>query len=289
MKELTLKTADYVVLLRLHRPVGIYLLMWPTLWALWIAAGGPPPLNLLIIFLLGTIAMRSAGCVINDYFDQEMDGQVTRTKERPIANGSIKPQAALIVFFILILLSSGLVLLTNKLTITLATIGLCLAATYPLTKRFSYLPQFHLGFAFGWSIPMAFSAVLGTIPTMAWSLFLAAVIWTVSYDTFYAMADKKEDLRAGIKSLPILFGDDDAIVIVILQVIFMIFLLVIGRKLNFLPPYYLSLCLVSLTFAYQHRLIKAKEPAKCMKAFENNNFVGGIIFCGIAMSYHMAL
>ena len=284
------KTArNYALLLRLHRPIGIYLLMWPTLWALWIAAKGPPPLGVLTIFVLGTITMRSAGCVINDYLDRHIDGKVARTRNRPIVNGDIKPKEALVTFGALILFGASLVLLTNRLTILLAVIGFFLATTYPLTKRFCYLPQFHLGFAFSWSIPMAFSAILGTVPNIAWSLFLTTVIWTVAYDTFYAMADKKEDIQGGIKSLSVLFGEDDIVATAILQIIFVIFLIIIGQKLELMYPYYVGLGLVSVSFIYQRRLITSKDGFKCMKAFENNNFVGGIIFCGIAMSYHISL
>ena len=289
MDAVAKKARNYAFLLRLHRPIGIYLLLWPTLWALWIAAEGPPSLGILTIFVLGTIMMRSAGCVINDYLDRRVDGKVTRTKERPIVTGVITPKEALVTFVVLVLFSTSLVLLTNKLTVLLAVIGLFLATTYPLTKRFSYLPQFHLGFAFSWSIPMAFSAVLETVPKIAWSLFLTAVIWTVAYDTFYAMADKKDDIQAGIKSLSILFGEEDVIATAILQTIFVIFLVIIGQNLELMYPFYVGLGLVSVSFMYQHWLITSREDFKCLKAFENNNFVGGIIFCGIAMSYHMAL
>ena len=283
------KIKTYVVLLRLNRPIGIYLLLWPTLWALWVAAKAPPELKILVIFILGTIFMRSAGCLINDYLDRNLDPLVSRTKDRPIATGLVTRREGLIIFCVLITFSALLVLTLNQTTIMLSSIGLLLATTYPLAKRLWYLPQFHLGLAFSWGIPMAFSAVSGEVPNLAWSLYLATIIWTMSYDTFYAMVDRHDDLDAGIKSLALLFGREQAKIITILQLMFLIFLIIIGRKEGFLFPYYLALGLTSLCFIYQHRLITSQEPAKCMKAFENNNLVGAIIFVGITMSYHMSL
>ena len=233
--------------------------------------------------------MRSAGCLINDYWDRNLDSLVSRTRDRPIATGSVTPKEGLIIFGILIMFSALLVLTLNKTTIILSGIGLLLATTYPLAKRLWYLPQFHLGLAFSWGIPMAFSAVSGEVPIVAWSLFLTTIIWTMSYDTFYAMVDQHDDLDAGIKSLALLFGREQAKIVTILQIVFLIFLIIIGKKEGFFFPYYLALGLTSLCFIYQHQLITSQEPAKCMKAFENNNLVGAIIFVGITMSYHMSL
>ena len=283
------KFKAYVFLLRLNRPIGIYLLLWPTLWALWIAGKGPPELKILTIFILGTILMRSAGCLINDYLDRNLDQFVSRTKGRPMATGLVTRKEGLVIFGILITFSALLVLTLNKTTILLSSVGLLLATTYPLAKRLWYLPQFHLGLAFSWGIPMAFSAVTGEVPIVAWSLYLTTIIWTMSYDTFYAMVDQQDDPDAGIKSLALLFGREQSKIITILQIIFLIFLIIIGKKEGFLFPYYLALGLSSLCFIYQHRLITFREPAKYMKAFENNNFVGAIIFVGITMSYHMSL
>ena len=283
------KIKTYVILLRLNRPIGIYLLLWPTLWALWVAGKGPPELKILIIFILGTIFMRSAGCLINDYLDRNLDPLVSRTKDRPMATGLVTRREGLVIFCVLITFSALLVLMLNKNTILLSSIGLLLATTYPLAKRLWYLPQFHLGLAFSWGIPMAFSAVSGEVPNVAWSLYLTTIIWTMSYDTFYAMVDQHDDLDAGIKSLALLFGHEQSKITTLLQIIFLIFLIIIGKKEGFLFPYYVALGLTSLCFLYQHRLITSREPAKCMKAFENNNFVGAIIFVGITMSYHMSL
>ncbi len=283
------KIKTYVILLRLNRPIGIYLLLWPTLWALWVAGKGPPELKILIIFILGTIFMRSAGCLINDYLDRNLDPLVSRTKDRPMATGLVTRREGLVIFCVLITFSALLVLMLNKNTILLSSIGLLLATTYPLAKRLWYLPQFHLGLAFSWGIPMAFSAVSGEVPNVAWSLYLTTIIWTMSYDTFYAMVDQHDDLDAGIKSLALLFGHEQSKITTLLQIIFLIFLIIIGKKEGFLFPYYVALGLTSLCFIYQHRLITSREPAKCMKAFENNNFVGAIIFVGITMSYHMSL
>mgnify|MGYP001380465900 CR=1 FL=1 len=228
------KIKNYVSLLRLNRPIGIYLLLWPTLWALWIAGEGPPDLKVLIIFILGTFLMRSAGCIINDYFDRDLDPLVSRTNSRPLAAGLVTPKEALILFVILVIFSAVLVFMLNKLTIILSCVGLLLAATYPLAKRFWHLPQFHLGLAFSWSIPMAFSAISAEVPVVAWSLFLTTVIWTMSYDTFYAMVDKQDDLDAAIKSLAILFGNEESRIVAILQSVFITFLIIIGLKVGFL-------------------------------------------------------
>jgi len=276
---------QYYLLTRLNKPIGIFLLLWPTLWALWIAGEGKPDLLVFFVFVTGVVLMRSAGCVINDYADRKIDPLVARTKLRPIASGLVTPREALTLFVVLCLTAFALVLLMNKLTIYLSVGGVLLAAIYPFMKRYTHLPQVVLGMAFGWAIPMAFAAQTNSIPKVAWLLFVVNVVWSVAYDTMYAMADKADDLKAGVKSTAILFDDMDKVMVAILQVIVLVGLYLIGRQLQLGLVFNLSI-LVAAGFAfYQQTLIKNRLPTKCLQAFLNNNWFGLVIFVGIALHY----
>lgn len=279
---------QYALLIRLNRPIGIYLLLWPTLWALWIASEGQPDLNVLIVFTLGVVLMRSAGCAINDYADRNIDPLVTRTRDRPIACGQIKPEEALAVFAVLSLLAFFLVMLMNTLTIGLAVVGVVLAGSYPFMKRFHYLPQVHLGIAFGWAVPMAFAAQTDQFPPpVAWLLFIATILWATAYDTMYAMADREDDIFIGVKSTAILFGESDRLIVGIIQILLFSSLILVGHHANLGVYYYLGLGIAASLAIYQHRLIAHREPAKCFRAFLNNNYFGMAIFVGIALHYVM--
>lgn len=275
----------YLRLMRLDRPIGILLLMWPTLSALWIAAEGLPDLTVLMVFVLGVIIMRSAGCAINDFADREVDGDVWRTEGRPLATGELQARDAIMVFALLALAAFGLVLLLNTMTIMLSLVAVFLAATYPFMKRYTYLPQIYLGMAFGWAIPMAFTAQTGTLPVIAWLLFMANIIWTTVYDTFYAMADREDDLKIGVKSTAILFGDDDRVIQGILQVAYLLVMVLIGQQLELSAVYYLGLVIVAALFIYQQFLSRQREPKACLKAFLNNNWVGLVIFASLVLHY----
>ncbi len=274
----------YFRLMRLDKPIGIYLLLWPALWALFLAADGWPRLDLIIIFVLGVTIMRSAGCVINDYADREIDKLIERTQHRPITSGEITSKAALILFFILMLIAFGLVLMTNSLTIQLAFIAAGLAILYPFTKRWTHLPQFILGLAFAMSVPMAFAATNGSVPNSAWWVFAATVIWTVIYDTMYAMADREEDLKVGVKSTAVLFAKFDKLAIGLLQICLFLLLLKISEIFNLNVFYGISLILTAFLMIYHQYLIKNREKTACFQAFLHNNFIGMIIFIGIALS-----
>lgn len=279
---------QYFLLTRLQRPIGIFLLLWPTLWALWVAAEGFPRPGVFVVFVLGVILMRSAGCVINDYADRNFDPHVARTRERPIASGRVSPREALLLFVVLCVLAFLLVLTMNRLTLYLSFVGAGLAALYPFMKRYTYLPQVVLGMAFGWAIPMAFAAQTGEVPKVAWLLFVINVVWAVSYDTMYAMADREDDLKVGVKSTAILFGDADRLIIGLLQGLVFLGLLLLGRQLALGLPYYLGL-LAALGFAvYQQYLIRGRDPAGCFQAFLNNNWLGGAVFAGLLAAYAWA-
>lgn len=280
-----LRLQPYLRLTRLDRPIGILLLMWPTLSALWIAAEGLPDLRVLTVFILGVIIMRSAGCAINDFADREVDGDVWRTEGRPLATGELQARDALMVFVLLALTAFGLVLLLNTMTIVLSLVAVFLAATYPFMKRYTYLPQIYLGMAFGWAIPMAFTAQTGSLPIIAWLLFMANIIWTTVYDTFYAMADREDDLKIGVKSTAILFGDDDLVIQGILQVAYLIVMVLIGQQLQLSTVYYLGLAIVAGLFVYQQFLSHHREPKVCLRAFLNNNWVGLVIFASLVLHY----
>lgn len=276
---------QYFLLTRLNRPIGIFLLLWPTLWALWVAAEGFPNWHVLSVFVLGVILMRSAGCVINDYADRELDPLVSRTRDRPIAAGRVKPREALLLFTVVCLLAFGLVLTLNRLTIQLSFIGILLAAVYPFMKRYTHLPQVVLGMAFGWAIPMAFAAQTGTLPKVAWLMYVVNVVWSVVYDTMYAMADREDDLKAGVKSTAILFGEADRTIIGILQGLMLLGLVLLGQQIQAGSAYYLGLGMASALGLFQQYLIRQREPARCFKAFLNNNWLGAAIFAGIVIHY----
>ena len=274
----------YFRLMRLNKPIGIYLLLWPTYWALFLSAGGWPDIDLLIIFTFGVIITRSAGCVINDYADREIDKHITRTRDRPITTGEISPKAALLLFFALGLVAFALVLLTNTLTIKISFIALALAVLYPFTKRWTNLPQLILGLAFAMSVPMAFSAQTGTVPASAGWIFVASVLWTLIYDTFYAMADRDEDLKIGVKSTAILFAKYDQIFITLLQVLLMIVFIKIGNLFDLGAFFDISLIIILLFMIYHQFLIKKRQKMDYFKAFINNHFIGMTVFFGIFLS-----
>lgn len=278
------KARDYLVLTRMDRPIGALLLLWPTWWALWLAAGDFPPAKALVIFTLGVFAMRAAGCAINDYADRKLDPQVERTAGRPIAAGRVTPREALIVFGVLLALSFVLVLFTNALTIKLSFAGAALAALYPFTKRYTYMPQVVLGAAFGWSIPLAFAAVSGTVPPLGWLLFIANILWSVIYDTQYAMVDREDDLKAGAKSTAILFGDADLPILGILIGTFLLAMLFVGQRAALGWPYWLSLAVAAGLFGWQLWRIRARDRAACLWAFRNNNWLGMALWVGIALA-----
>ncbi len=274
----------YFRLMRLNKPIGIYLLLWPTYWALFLSAGGWPDIDLLIIFTLGVIITRSAGCVINDYADREIDKHIARTRDRPITAGEISPKAALLLFIALGLVAFALVLLTNTLTIKISFIAIALAVVYPFTKRWTNLPQLILGLAFAMSVPMAFSAQTGTVPESAGWIFLATVLWTLIYDTLYAMADRDEDLKIGVKSTAILFAKYDQILITLLQVLLMIVFIKIGNLFDLGAFYDISLIIILLFMIYHQFLIKKRQKMDYFKAFINNHFIGMAVFFGIFLS-----
>ena len=274
----------YFRLMRLDRPIGIYLLLWPTLWALFLAAEGFPRLELLLIFTLGVSLMRSAGCVINDYADREIDKHVKRTELRPITAGEVSPNQALKLFALLVVLAFLLVLLTNTLTVQLSFVAVALATLYPFTKRWTHLPQFVLGLAFAMSVPMAFSATNNSIDPAAWWVFAATVVWTVIYDTMYAMADREEDVKIGVKSTAVLFARYDRLIIGILQLILVFLLINIGELFNLTLIYDISVALSAVLMIYHQFLIKNREKTACFSAFLHNHYLGMLIFAGIALS-----
>jgi 4-hydroxybenzoate polyprenyltransferase len=283
MNQETLK--NYFYLMRLHKPVGILLLLWPTLWALWLASNGKPNGLVLSIFIIGVVLMRSAGCIINDIADRKIDPQVRRTSLRPLATGVITVRAAAILFCVLLLAAFLLVLCFNRLTICLAFIGVALTMIYPLLKRVTHLPQVGLGFAFAWGVPMAFAAVTNSIPQGAWLLFLAALVWPISYDTIYAMVDRVDDMRIGVKSTAILFNDKTTVAVATFQVAFLMLLAYVGLAFDLSIYFYFGLLAAAGLFAYQQFLMQDGEPDNCFTAFLNNQWVGGIIFVGIVTSY----
>ncbi|MEY1580205.1 4-hydroxybenzoate octaprenyltransferase [Providencia manganoxydans] len=275
----------YSRLMRIDRPIGSLLLLWPTYWALWIAAQSIPSLHILIVFTAGVFLMRAAGCVINDFADRHFDGHVERTKHRPLPSGDVTEKEAKILFAALVGLSFLLVLTLNAMTIWLSIAGLALAWIYPFVKRVSNLPQVVLGAAFGWSIPMGFSAVSESLPFVCWLLFLVNILWSVIYDTQYAMVDRDDDLKIGVKSTAILFGQYDKLIIGVLQVVMVGLLVAIGLLAQLGITYYVCLLLAALLFVYQQKLMVNRERAPCFKAFMNNNYVGFILFIGILVSY----
>jgi len=276
----------YAQLIRFDKPIGTYLLLWPALWALAIAGDGSPDGWVLFVFICGVFLMRSAGCAINDYADREIDLHVARTRERALTSGKITPREALAVFAVLGLLAFALVLSLNSLTIWLSFGGIVLAASYPFMKRYHYLPQVHMGVAFGWSVPMAYAAQTGSLPKMAWLLYVATVMWAVAYDTVYSMVDREDDLKIGVKSTAILFGDYDRLLIGLFQGLFLLAMLLVGIDLDFSTIYFVALLLASLLLLFQQFLINDRVPEHCFIAFLNNHWVGAILFFGIMGHYY---
>ena len=275
----------YLRLMRLDKPIGIYLLLWPTLWALFLANDGWPSVKLLLIFVLGVVLMRSAGCVINDYADRHIDKHIERTAERPITNGEIAPKNALKLCLGLMILAFLLVLMTNQATIQLAIVAAALAAIYPFTKRWIQVPQLVLGLAFAMSVPMAFAASLGFVPNNAWWVFLATVVWTMAYDTLYAMADRDEDLKIGIKSSAILFAQYDRWAIGLLQVLLIAIFIKIAHLFALGMHFNVAITLSAVLMIYHQYLIKDRQQERCFQAFLHNNFIGLTIFVGLLLDY----
>ena len=282
------KIPYYLALIRFDRPIGTYLLLWPTLWALWIAAEGTPDFKLLVIFSLGTFLMRSAGCAINDYADRHIDGQVKRTSNRPIVTGKISPRSALLFAAVLCILAFLLVLFTNQKTVLLSFAAAALAACYPFMKRYTHLPQIVLGAAFAWSIPMAFAAQQNAMPALLWLIYLAVLLWTTAYDTFYAMVDRDDDIIIGVKSTAILFGKQDRLITALLQLMMIVVMIMVGFQFNLGNWYFAGLAGAAVLFAYQQYLIRYRDRDDCLKAFLNNQWVGAIIFAGIFLHYGLS-
>jgi len=272
-------------LMRVDRPIGTWLLMWPTFWALWIAADGIPPWQTLLIFAAGVYLTRAAGCVINDYADRNIDGHVKRTKERPLPSGKVTAKEALMLFAGLMLTAFGLVLLTNTQTILMSFGALALAFCYPFMKRYTHLPQVVLGAAFSWAIPMAFTAIQGDVPLFAWLLFLANLLWTVAYDTMYAMVDRDDDLKIGVKSTAVLFGDADKLIIGLLQLLTLVCLVIVRNEVELGLWFDLAMLGSAGLFVYQQWLIRDRERDACFRAFLNNHYVGMLLFAGLALHY----
>ena len=279
------KFKQYLLLIRLNRPIGIFLLLWPTLWGLWIASEGFPNTKILVVFLFGVFLMRSAGCILNDIIDKDFDKFVARTQNRPLASDKLSSIEAFIVAISLIFIAFLLVLTTNTLTVQLSFVAIILAGTYPFLKRHTYLPQFFLGLTFGWSIPMAFAATTNSIPKIAWLLLIANILWAVVYDTIYAMIDREDDLKIGIKSTAILFDDADIFIIGLIQSLVLIALIVIGQQASLNTIYYFSLIIGGCLFLYQLYLIRNRDQKKCMQAFLNNNWFGLVVFIGLFVNY----
>ncbi|WCN11230.1 4-hydroxybenzoate octaprenyltransferase [Marinomonas mediterranea] len=280
------KLSDYADLTRFNRPIGSFLLMWPTLWALWLAANGWPEWHLVLIFVLGVFSMRSAGCVINDYADRKVDGHVERTKNRPLPSGRVSEKEALVLFAVLAVLSFILVLFTDLQTIALSFVGLFLAALYPFMKRYTHLPQVFLGLAFSWAIPMAYSAQGGSLfDVQLWMLFVANVFWTVAYDTYYAITDRPDDLKIGVKSTAILFGQYDLFVILVLQGLTLSLLTWIGITSHLNWPYFIGLAVCVFWFFKQYKQGQHRDRQACFRSFLDNNRVGYTVFIGLVLSY----
>jgi len=279
------RAQQYWLLARFDKPIGILILLWPALWALWVASDGEPDLLVLSVICSGVILTRAAGCVINDYADRDIDPHVERTQQRPIASGKVTPSEALKLFAVLIGIAFASVLLLNVTTILLSLIGAFLIASYPFMKRYTHLPQAYLGIAFGWAIPMSFSAQIDTIPSVAWVMYLAVALWAVVYDTMYAMVDKEDDLKIGVKSTAILFGNKEREIIAILQLIILVLLVIIGQMQDLGLAYYLGLLVAVGLSVYQQKLIFHRDKALCFKAFLNSNYFGLAVFVGLLVDY----
>ena len=283
--ELSQRLDIYKRLTRLDKPIGSLLLLWPTLWGLWFAAEGVPSISILVIFVLGTLLMRSAGCVVNDYADKDFDPHVERTKKRPLAAREISTKEALLLAAGLALISFLMILPLNPLVVVLSFPALLIAASYPYTKRFLAIPQAYLGIAFGFGIPMAFAAVRGEIPALAWLILVANCFWTLAYDTEYAMVDRDDDLKIGIKTAAITFGQFDVIIIMLCYAMFLALLAIVGTMLQMGMIYYLGLVMALAIAVYHYVLIRERKRENCFKAFLHNNWIGGTVFVGIAMDY----
>ena len=284
--EISGKLRLYAQLIRFDKPIGSYLLLWPTLWALAISGNGSPDGWVLFVFVCGVFLMRSAGCAINDYADREIDLHVSRTRERPLTSGKISAREALAVFAVLGSLAFLLVLTLNQLTIWLSFGGILLAASYPFMKRYHYLPQVHMGATFGWAVPMAYAAQTDSLPKMAWLLYVATLVLAVAYDTIYSMVDRDDDLRIGVKSTAILFGEYERLLIGLFQGLFVLAMLLVGIDLGLSVVYYVALALATLLLVFQQFLINDRVPEHCFIAFQNNHWVGAIVFAGIMAHYY---
>ncbi len=282
------KALLYADLTRLNKPIGILLLLWPTLIALWIAAEGIPDYSVLFVFVTGVILMRSAGCAINDYADRDIDGKVERTSQRPLATGKITAKEALLVFAALSMMAFILVLFMNPLTIAMSLVGVFLAVSYPFMKRYHYLPQVHLGAAFGWSAPMAYAAQANEVTAVTWLIFLATVLWATAYDTMYAMVDYDDDIKIGVKSTAVLFGNQDKLIIGIIQALLIMTLILIGQRAGLSGFYYTGVAAATAFAGYQQYLIKDRKRNLCFQAFLNNNWFGLVLFIGVALDYQFA-
>lgn len=288
MSAAAARLKEYALLVRLDRPIGNLLLLWPTLWALWIAGEGfPDPANV-AIFIAGVVLMRAAGCAINDFADRDFDPHVKRTTQRPLARRAIAPWEAVMVFVVLALAAFGLVLLTNRMTVLLSVPAVLIAASYPFMKRFTHLPQLHLGVAFGWAIPMAFAAETESLPPVCWLLFIANIFWATVYDTMYAMVDRDDDVKIGVKSTAVLFGDLDRAIIGMLQVFFLATLLMAGNRAELGYWFVAGVIGAGLLSAWQQYLIRGRERTPCFRAFLNNNWLGAVVFAGIVLDYWMS-
>jgi 4-hydroxybenzoate polyprenyltransferase len=282
------KIGAYGRLMRLDKPIGIWLLLWPVLWALWLSSNGHPNEHVFVVFVLGTVLTRSAGCAINDFADRKFDGSVARTRNRPLVTGELDPMEAVALCIALGMIALGLVLTLDKKTQLLALIGGVLLMTYPFMKRFFPLPQFYLGLAFTWGVPMAYMAQLGEVPRIGWLLFITGLLWTMAYDTMYAMADREDDLKIGIRSSAILFGDADRFISGCMQLMVLLALWLIGNELDLGLWYGLGLCSAAAFALYQQFLIRERQREQCFKAFLNNNYFGMSVFIGIALEYLFA-
>jgi len=285
LNELGVQLGHYGRLMRVDRPIGIWLLLWPTLWALWISADGTPDPWVFTVFVLGALVMRSAGCVINDFADRKLDGKVQRTRDRPLATGAVAPVEALVLFIALLMIALGLVMTLDRLTQLLAVAAVALTVGYPFCKRFFAAPQLVLGAAFAWAVPMAFAAQTGSVPRLALLMAVAVVIWAVVYDTMYAMADRADDIKAGVRSTAILFGDADVFVVTLLQIVMLLALLLVGEVARLGMWFRLSLLVSAMFMVYQHTLIRSRDPQACFRAFLNNRHIGATVFAGIVLSY----
>ncbi len=283
--EVVSQLRNYGKLMRVDKPIGIWLLLWPTLWGLWLAGKGNPDQGLFVIFVLGVVVMRSAGCVLNDYVDRKIDPYIERTRTRPIASGAVSPLEALTLFAALSLIAVGLATMLNRLAQVLAIVAASLTVAYPFVKRYISIPQFVLGAAFGWAVPMAFAAQTGTTPALAWLVFGTAMIWAVIYDTFYAMVDREDDMKVGVKSTAILFGDVDLFVIAGLQLLMLVALLLIGFRAELGLWYYLSVAAAGILMAWHLWLARDRQPAGCFSAFLKNHHIGLVVFLGIVLHY----